>query len=93
MPGDASRGIEVPPVVVQVLSPDAHRECVRTGTAADVASDGSCSCAGVLGGREYYTLISEAVLVTLPIPDASMPFNVLTLVSEISALLLLFYVY
>lgn len=34
-----------------------------------------------------YTLLSEAYLITLPIPDASMPFNVLTLSSTVAAFL------
>ena len=36
-----------------------------------------------------YTLLSEAHLITLPIPDASMPFNVLTLVTNMHCLIII----
>jgi hypothetical protein len=86
MPGDASRGIEVAPVVVQVSVPNRHAHCAVCGirihpTSSGGSDDDACACTQDVNIREY-TLISPAVLVTLPIPDASMPFNVLTLVSH-----------
>jgi hypothetical protein len=39
-------------------------------------------CGTSQGGPFKYSVLSEAHLITLPIPDASMPFNVLTLVLQ-----------
>lgn len=73
MPGDASRGIEVPPVVVEVQK--LSQPELRNTPSDDHARN-----------SRKYTLISEAVLISVPIPDASMPFNVLTLVWITSSL-------
>jgi Gpi16 subunit, GPI transamidase component len=40
---------------------------------------------GLEGGRER-VLASDPVLITFPIPDGSMPFNVITLVTELYSL-------
>jgi hypothetical protein len=72
MPGDASRGIEVPPLIVMVT----------VHAASTLGDDISKSHSEEVNGSRMpmYVLLSDSFIVTLPIPDASMPFNVLTLV-------------
>ena len=67
MPGDASRGLEIPPNFAQVkmIIPPAEISTFDTDST-------------YLPTQRL--LISSATLISLPIPDASMPFNVLTLV-------------
>ena len=84
MPGDASRGIEVPPSLIQVkgslrapylgarASPHVYICVCNISDLADCVTASS---------DWDYSIMTTAVLISLPIPDASMPFNVLTLVS------------
>jgi hypothetical protein len=66
MPGDASRGIEVPPLIVTVMP---HDDTPKRQWDEVIAQR-----------TRIYVQLSDSFLVSLPIPDASMPFNVLTLV-------------
>ena len=73
---DASRGLDVPPSIV-------HYRFLLDGN----NSDGSCSnnCRGCFSAPEggaWRIVVTDSWLVTLPFPDASMPFNVITLVGD-----------
>ncbi len=84
-PSHASRGMEVPPVLVVWSSQSSSY------TGSPLIVDGLPLPMGTMGGCSnsiLSTSIGAFALVSLPIPDATMPFNTVTLVFTIAAFLL-----
>lgn len=79
-PVDASRGALVPPSLLTICSTNAN---ASTGDLNDRRDTFQYSLTDINGCRVLYT---DNFLITAPIPDASMPYNVITLVRILSQL-------
>jgi len=77
-PPDVSRGFEWPPASAELLE----------STASDVAASSSRTTPVGGGGRVSFTAYSAGTVVDVPVPDFSMPFNVITINSTLAAFLI-----
>jgi hypothetical protein len=79
IPGDANRGIELPPIQVSFVSTTCSSSSVQktNGTGTSMHT-----------GRGSAQLYSQSVLLLTPLPDMSMPFNVLSLTCTLFAFII-----
>lgn len=78
-PGDPNRGRDLPPVVVTMTCP------VLVG---QQQHEGLSSASSYISNYYYYEVFSNSPMILPPVPDMSMPFNVLSLTCSLYAYLI-----
>lgn len=76
-PPDANRGFDVAPAVIRLLTPESQAAAGSNGSAASAASP--------MVDTAFY-MRTTSLLLPLPTPDFSMPYNVIILTSTVMAL-------
>ncbi|KAI9847496.1 MAG: Subunit of the glycosylphosphatidylinositol transamidase complex-like protein [Sclerophora amabilis] len=87
-PPDANRGFDVAPAIIRLISPTSSSSSLPFGTGATDPSSNvdDITVGGTASQPSLYYLRTTSLLLSLPTPDFSMPYNVIILTSTVMAL-------